>query len=46
MENWNSDEWQGKRKEDVELSNKLVFVSIISLIVICFIGVMYRLISL
>jgi len=32
--NWNSDEWQGRSKANVETSYKLAFISIVGMITI------------
>jgi hypothetical protein len=34
MENWNENDWQGRRKEQVESSSKIGFYSMITLFVL------------
>ena len=39
MENWNPNDWQGRRKDQYEYSTKAVFYSVILLIVISVVGI-------
>jgi uncharacterized membrane protein YidH (DUF202 family) len=39
MENWNPNDWQGRRKDQYEYSAKAVFYSVILLILISVVGV-------
>lgn len=34
MENWNRDDWQGRRKDQYEFSAKIVFYSYIALAIV------------
>jgi hypothetical protein len=34
MENWNRDEWQGRRKDQYEFSAKVVFYSVIPIFIL------------
>ena len=34
MENWNKNEWQGRRKDQYEFSAKVVFYSVISIFIL------------
>jgi hypothetical protein len=38
MENWNPDYWQGKRKEQVDFSAKVLFYCIIAMFVTLVVG--------
>jgi len=38
MENWNKNEWQGKRKDQVEFSTKVTFYSLIGGVLVIIFG--------
>ena len=42
MENWNENEWQGRRKEQVESSLKIGFYAILILGVILFLEILSK----
>jgi hypothetical protein len=42
MENWNTNEWQGKRRDQVEYSSKIGFYSLVGAALIILFGLLTK----
>jgi len=42
MEDWDKNNWQGKRKDQVEFSSKVAFYSLVAAVVVVIVGILSK----